>query len=1277
MTDLPAYPWQRERYWTVERVGSTPLQHPLLGSRVPAPTPLWSGPIEPTLTPWLTDHRVAGSVVMPATGYVEMALAAGCLTLGKPAEIEYLDITSPLVIPWADASAVKMHTSFSPDDGILQISSTDEHVSEPRPHVRARVRALLTPQPAPLDLNPLQQRCPRPVTAADHYAICASVGLTYGPAFRVLTELHRGDKETWARYDVPQTPEAAYTVQPALLDGALQAGSPLLEDLIAQGHAYLPAAIGAVRVWSTPPASGFIAVTERCRTENEVCWDITLTELDGTVTAQLDGCRLRRLTTSHALPLTVAHTVLRAAPRPGEPFRGPAPVHSPEHVISACCDGIAQARNDWRQLRYAEFEDASIELWARDYAAALASLLPDGTRSFTPSELLDHGMQERHLRLLNLMRPEMERRKILHVDSVGRFHVRPAPRDIQQTHALHSQRHPRFVSVHALATMNIAGLAEILRGRREALQLLTDDASAKTLELIYDIDPVCRFHNRLARLLLEEIVRTWPSERPLRILEVGAGTGGLTAALLPILPAAQVRYSYTDASAFFFSKARMRFTAYDFIEYRTFDLNVAPVEQGFEEGEFDVVVAGNALHTAQDMAQALRHVARLLAPGGALLATESHTPEMLASAFGLLDSFYSQTDTAVRPRSLLLSREEWPGLLKTCGFEHVAQTGEDPNLPGAQSNSVLLATRPRCIANGPAPDTQLITNTAMSFVIAAERADELPLASALSHTLSALTGINAETAVAPDSASEWQSVLTSPTTGEHPPAVVLLLAEASEGTPDAAVNRAAHRAEMLRTCAVALDTPSNSGPRPQLWVVTRPSGAVEIGLGAESPADAALWALSRCAANEQPSLQTWRVSMARSGDVAADALRLAKELLEPTEDDEIVLTRQGRFVPREQHRITARPAAVNQPYTLQVRNPGLSYELVWQEIVQPVPGPGEVLIDVKAAALNYRDIMRSTGLLPAEASEGGPLDAGYGMECAGLVVACGQGVSAFKPGDRVACLAPASLSSHTVTQAHTVFPLPPDTTFTEGATVPAVYSTILYSLGTLARLQAGETLLVHGAAGGVGLAALRYATACGARVIATAGSDLKRNYLRALGVQHVLDSRSLYFADQVRHITAGRGVDVVLNSLAGEAMTRSLELLRPGGRFLELGKRDFYENKALPLRPFSRNIAFYGVDLLKVLTDGDACDLMAQLQDPALGDVVRPLPHSVFPAARVQDAFSLLQHSRHIGKVVVAFDDLDERPMIHPIVRAPNWTPTAPIWSPAGPAVSAQRPRGG
>jgi NADPH:quinone reductase-like Zn-dependent oxidoreductase/acyl carrier protein len=283
--------------------------------------------------------------------------------------------------------------------------------------------------------------------------------------------------------------------------------------------------------------------------------------------------------------------------------------------------------------------------------------------------------------------------------------------------------------------------------------------------------------------------------------------------------------------------------------------------------------------------------------------------------------------------------------------------------------------------------------------------------------------------------------------------------------------------------------------------------------------------------------------------------------------------------------------------------------------------------------------MWATGMLTGEAMEGGFAGAGLGLECAGRICRVGAGVTDWSPGDEVFALAPWSFSRFTCAPATTVARKPPSLTFEEAATIPAVFCTALYSLCNLAGLKAGERVLIHGAAGGVGLAALQIVRHFGGEVFATAGSEEKRDFLRGLGVEHVFDSRSLTFAENIRAATGGEGVDIVLNSLAGEAMTQSLQLLRPFGRFLEIGKRDFIENSKIGLRPFLENIAYFAVDVDRLMAARPKVmqDLLRKISEHLQRGEFYPLPHRTFPLAHVAQAFRHMQRSRHIGKVVVSW----------------------------------------
>ncbi|MFC9970572.1 SDR family NAD(P)-dependent oxidoreductase [Spirillospora sp. NPDC127200] len=1276
VTDLPVYPWQRERHWSgtpqawTPRVGAGHLDHPLLGERLPTAEPAWYGTVEPALVPWLVDHKLAGSVVWPAACHVEMALSAGRRVLGGPAELTWLEISRPLVIPWDRAGDVRVQLALSSDDRLVTITSTDSPGAEPRPLARGRVRELLGRAPDPIDLDAARACCVHPMDVEALYVAVAEAGLAYGPAFRQVTGLWKGEGEALAAYRHPVEAGGGerYAVHPALLDGALQAGMPLLGDRLAAGETFLPAAIKAVRVWRAPAPEGMVLVRDRTQVAHELCWDITVTDPDGTVTVELDGVRMRRLSGQTDTAPLRQHTVLRAAPHAELPAdRSPLP--DSRWLAEAAEDEIEQLRDRWRDLDYAGYADAAKETYAHCAAAALRDFLAGASAEFRLADLHRQGMVDHYTPLIESILALTHRYGLVEPVAEGRWRPAGTPGPDALLMRLATE-FPAFAAETALAIRQREHLAQVLRGQCDPLHLLMDGGALQPFEQVYDVMPFCRFPNRIAAALMRQIVAAWPADRPLRILEVGAGTGGTTAALLPVLPPDRTRYTFTDLSAAFFTRARHRFAEHDFLDYRTLDLNSDPAGQGLVEGGYDVVVAANSLHTATDLAAALGRVRRLLAPGGRLLAVEAHDADMLMPVFGALPSFWNQADRELRPDSPLLARDRWPGLLADCGFADVVQTDA--------GHSVLLASAPDRPATAPALPA---ADPATGWILVTESPAEEPLAeraAALLRSGGAHAVRVAEATADPDAWAE----LVDTGTGTAP-AVVLLLGDSESDDPDERVERTAERAfllsALLKACHARPAQDQAAGGPPTLWAVTRPSGALPAPEQALCPQDAAVWGVARSLANEAFGMTVMRLSLHRLGDPDADAERLVRELLavhmpEPFggaeetgaeaeraarsgtagarhAEDEVVVTAAGRFVAREQERSAVehvREIRTGQdlPFTLRVDEPGLFHRLSWVHREPDAAGPGEVSIEVRAAALNYRDIMQATGLLPAEAVEDTPSRHGVGLECAGIVTAVGDGVTGLAAGDRVAAVAPASLSSQVVVGAETVYRLPEGVGFAEAATMPVAFLTIRYALGDLARLSAGETVLVHGAAGGVGLAAVQYAHRCGATVIATAGSEIKREYLRALGVRHVLDSRSLDFAPRTLELTGGRGVDVVLNSLAGQAIDRSLDLLAPGGRFLELGKRDIYGNKPLLLRPFRNNIAFFGIDLTALvaspaqgrrLAEGFARDLHA--------GHYRPLPHSVYPAARVAEAFDLMQHSHHIGKVVVSFEPGDQVPV--------------------------------
>ena len=324
---------------------------------------------------------------------------------------------------------------------------------------------------------------------------------------------------------------------------------------------------------------------------------------------------------------------------------------------------------------------------------------------------------------------------------------------------------------------------------------------------------------------------------------------------------------------------------------------------------------------------------------------------------------------------------------------------------------------------------------------------------------------------------------------------------------------------------------------------------------------------------------------------------------------------------------------ISENFGLEIANPGILDSLKWRSHPRQKPGAGEVEIEVRAVGLNFKEVLIALGMLPIPPD----LHFQFGLECAGEIVAIGDEVEGWAVGDEVIAFANGCLSRYVTTGASLIASKPKHLSWEEAATIPIAFTTAYYSLVELGRLQPGESILIHAAAGGVGLAAVQIAQQVGAEIWATAGSSEKREFLHSLGIDRLMDSRTLDFADEVRQRTNGRGVDVVLNSLAGEFLTESLKVVAPYGRFLEIGKRDILSHSQLDLGLLAKGLSFFAINLEPELP----------CFSKVWGEVVQhfhsqdfsPLPCRVFPVTEMGNALEYMARAKHIGKVVVSLQD--------------------------------------
>lgn len=441
------------------------------------------------------------------------------------------------------------------------------------------------------------------------------------------------------------------------------------------------------------------------------------------------------------------------------------------------------------------------------------------------------------------------------------------------------------------------------------------------------------------------------------------------------------------------------------------------------------------------------------------------------------------------------------------------------------------------------------------------------------------------------------------------------------------------------------------------WLVTAGAQPVMAEVGSSSPIaveQSPLVGLGRVAALELPDLRPRLLDLdpnSISKQTSDAAAVVAEELKAAAHEGEVAYRDGKRFVARLERSpsvaaqaATSASAALTIPrgaFQLRITQAGSLDALKFASVERGSPAPGQVEMEVHATGLNFSDVLKALGLYPGIKDSIVPL----GIEASGVVTAVGEGVDRFNVGDEVFGVAPYAFASHTRTADYALAHKPRSIGHDEACTIPITFLTAYYGLVRLAQLQPGERLLIHAGAGGVGLAAIQIAQQIGAEVFATAGSETKRAFLRSLGVKHVYSSRSTAFAEEILADTDRQGVDVVLNSLPGEAISKSLSILRAYGRFLEIGKTDIYQNRMIGLLPFQDNLSYFAIDLDRMLRQRPDYirELFAEVMRHFEAGQYRPLEFTRFDAEHTVDAFRYMSQRKNVGKVVVSIESRESR----------------------------------
>lgn len=792
-------------------------------------------------------------------------------------------------------------------------------------------------------------------------------------------------------------------------------------------------------------------------------------------------------------------------------------------------------------------------------------------------------------------------------------------------------------------------IVPILRGEVDALHLLfgMDDLLERFYRTAIGTEKIHRLMREYAEVL------SYKRGADLKVLEIGAGTGGTTTSILEAIcpngtriqgDSRLLKYTYTDISPGFFEQAGQKFSKWKaggVIEFRVLDIEKDIEEQGFDEASYDLIIAANCLHATKDIKHTMTSVFRLLRPNGKLFLQETTELGCLESpiAFGPLSGWWAATED-FRPWGPLLDNEGWKRVLRDVGFAETVLTLDDEVSPheGQKVQSMIVATRPQDEESDKQLDEDDIVNRV--FVIA-----RTPKDAVLAETLASAVG-----AATKDEVRVVQFADLAQHKLKNTCCIVTL--EASGPFLASSFTEAEFKLLQQLICTAG----------GLLWLTLDPY---------ENPQMALMSGLLRTVRWERDldGSDLVLLHLPSTGEVQAIAQHVTKVYshhftrgsMSPDRHAEY-LVKAGGFV--QTARIIASPAVnhfiaqrttVLQPQLqafgadpsrslmLHTSAPGRLDKLHfidWPGAQQPIK-PDEVEIEIKAAGLNFRDIMVAMGEVVNNI---------LGYEGAGVVSRVGPDVKDVRAGDRVVFVWSAgsnTLQTRTRVPRDLMAKIPDSMTFEEAASIPICFVTAYFCLNEVAHLKAGETILVHAAAGGTGQAVIQLAQHLGAEVFATVSSRDKRKLLideYGIPDDHIFSSRDLSFAAGVMRMTNGKGVDVIVNSLAGEALRASFNCLAFFGRFVEIGKRDIMANGKIDMFPFSRCATFTAVDLVALADKarGTASRMIQAAVDlHAQGKLHVCKPLNLHTFGELEDAFRMLQQGKHMGKIVLTANPED------------------------------------
>lgn len=1243
--DLPTYPWQKIRFETPHtgeayRLSQRFKEHPLLGYRLKEGRFVWENHLDTALYPYLADHKVGGVIVFPAAGFVEVALAAGSLCFGSPlVDLEDLEIHAPLLLEEKKSKTIRV--TLDELGSTLTIKSRDRLSEEPwMSHVTVRVL------PSPADdscvlESPGKQKAGMltELSGKELYESAAKLGLEYGEAFRPIQKIRIEGTKILGELFTPDCLNKeersqempSYLLHPSYLDGALQALLSLLtidtKEIESKNRkAFLPIRLDRLRMHRSHEACASLEAIVRRRTRRGILADLCLRNEAGELVASASGVRFKAAKLivragDHARFLTT-----KLISKPLSPNQASESLGLPK-IRQLFGEELPKLKSSKQWSAYHEETELLLELLCSAFAKETLQALTLGESDFTLDRLVENGVVSESLQSYALSLLWMlEKDGLLRRRDDGRYSLikRPEEPSAQAIWLTLIESHPEYSDLIRATGRIGLHLSGILSGQRDATELLPRSWSEESPMMVPG--SLAPLHELISLVLGRSLSSSQQGERPRILWMLGNRIHG-EKILAPWMLSGKCEVIITVPT----SQARRdllpRLAGYPSVAVQVLDYEKPLPSADALAGGFDFIVVASGMECISSQ-EKLEGLNNLLLPEGTLAFAERSSNRLDDFLYGSSQDWWTtEVGELVSRRK---NRDDWERRLQEAGFKDVWTS---LSAEGATSSFLVLAS------TGQTEEPSSSIPESKTWMILFDDEQDASLALSLQDDLEMLNQVAIISSLSDEEG--WRGLLKSHESREGTNAGLMMITgiRQEEEAAETILNTLKERLGGLN--AVLKANEGLASPIPVTIISTALFHDVDESGEQENHGStiqgAALLGYLRVAKNEYAQRKL-RLLDVRHGSFSEAARAIAAEVMSDSCEDEVLLGAFGRKVSRTAVQSSIIPASKEKELRyLDFSQPGSFTNLKWHSGSRIAPNQGELEIEVKAAGLNFRDVMYAMGLLPDEALESGFAGQTVGMELSGIVTRTGAGITGYRPGDEVIAFASKAFSTHAVTKVEAVMKKPADWSFEAAATIPTAFFTVYYSLVELARARSGERVLIHGAAGGVGIAAIQLARHLGLEIFATAGSEEKRDFLRMLGVDHTLDSRSLRFADEVMALTSGEGIDIVLNSLAGEAVVKNLRILRPFGRFLELGKRDFYENSRIGLRPFRNNITYHGIDADQLMAANPSltAELFAKITALFEEGVLHPLPHTVFDSSEIAEAFRHMQHSKQVGKVVV------------------------------------------